>query len=142
MQESSYYIEDGKLIITKGTAGIDVDEEKLEQMIINEIKQQTKNYIEIPTNFKEPDPIDIDKIYEEVHQEPKDAYYETDPFKIYPEVEGVDFKITLEEARKMLEEEKDEYVIELVYTTPSYTVDQIGTEAFPDYLQLHQQNMM
>ena len=134
VQESSYYIEDGKLIITKGTAGIDVDEEKLEQMIINEIKQQTKNYIEIPTNFKEPDPIDIDKIYEEVHQEPKDAYYETDPFKIYPEVEGVDFKITLEEARKMLEEEKDEYVIELVYTTPSYTVDQIGTEAFPDLL--------
>ena len=57
-----------------------------------------KQSIEIPVIETKADPIDIEKIYAEIYTEPKDAYYETDPFQIYPEVNGIDFEISLEEA--------------------------------------------
>lgn len=88
--------------------------------------------MEIPVEQKEPAPIDIDKIHDEVYTEAKDAYYTKNPFTIYPEVEGIDFDV--EEARKLLEEEKEEYVIKLTITKPKITIDKIGSEAFPDQL--------
>ena len=37
--------------------------------------------------------IDIEKIYNEIYKEAKDAYYTKEPFTIYPEVEGIDFDV-------------------------------------------------
>ena len=132
--ESSYAIEEDELIITKGKAGIVIDTDNL----LNEVKERlqqieiNEDYIEIPVINKEPEPIDIDKIHEEVCKEAQDAYYTKDPFAIYPEVEGIDFD--LEAARALLAEEKDEYVIKLTITKPKVTIDQLGSEAFPDRL--------
>ena len=89
--------------------------------------------MEIPVINKEPDPIDIDKIHSEIYTEAKDAYYTKDPFTVYPEVEGVDFNV--EEAKAIIAAEvKEEYVIPLIITKPNVTINQIGTEAFPDQL--------
>lgn len=132
--ESSYSIEEDELIITKGHAGIWVEEEKLLESVKDKLDDINSNedYIEIPVVNKEPEAIDIDKIYKEVHKEAKDAYYTKEPFAVYPEVEGVDFD--LEAARALLAEDKEEYVIKLIITKPKVTIDQIGTEAFPDQL--------
>lgn len=132
--ESSYAIEENELIITKGKTGIVIDTEEL----LNKVKDNLKNidnkeeYIEIPVKEKEPEPIDIDKIHEEVYTEVQDAYYTKNPFTVYPEVEGVDFDV--EAARELLKEDKEEYVILLTITKPKITLDQIGSEAFPDQL--------
>ena len=132
--ESSYAIEGEELIITKGKAGILIDTDNL----LNQVKERLKqiyineDYIEIPVVNKEPEPIDIDKIHEEIYKEAQDAYFTKDPFAIYPEVEGVDFDV--EAARALLEEEKEEYVIKLIITKPKITIDQLGSEAFPDQL--------
>ena len=67
-----------------------------------------------------------------MYKEAKDAYYTKDPFTIYPEVEGIDFDV--EAAKKILEEDKEEYVIPLIITKPKVTLDDIGSEAFPDKL--------
>ncbi len=132
--ESSHAVEEDELIITKGKAGIAINTDELLNKVKNKLKDRndTENYIEIPVEQKEPEPIDIDKIHEEVYTEVKDAYYTKDPFTIYPEVQGIDFDV--EEAKEMLKEEKDEYVIKLTITKPKVTIDQIGTEAFPDQL--------
>lgn len=131
--EANYCIEDGKLIITKGTKGISINTEEVKQGIINEILSNNKG-IQINAELieKEPLPIDIDKIYEEVHTDPKDAYYTKDPFQVFPHVDGIDFD--LEAARELLKEDKEEYEIELTITTPDVTTNEIGTEAFPDLL--------
>ena len=50
--------------------------------------------------------IRIDKDYEEVYKEAKDAYYTKDPFEIFPEVNGVDFNV--DEAKELIKEEKNE----------------------------------
>lgn len=134
--ESSYAIEEDQLIITKGKAGVAIKVEEL----LNKVKEQlcnlnaNENIIEIPVMNKEPEPIDIEKIHEEIYTEAKDAYYTKDPFTIYPEVNGIDFDV--EAAKVLLQEEKEEYVISLKITKPKVTIDQIGSEAFPNRLAI------
>ena len=121
------------LIITRGKAGNGVDKDEIKQEIIDRFLENNPN-TEIKINLVQTDPqdIDIDKIYEEVHTEAKDAYYTKDPFQVFPHVNGVDFD--LEAAREILKEDKEEYEIKLTITVPKITTDQIGSEAFPDLL--------
>ena len=135
MIESSYSVEDDELIITRGKEGVVISTDTL----LSEVKEmlndihETENIIEIPVETKTPQEIDVDKIHSEVYQEPQDAYYTKDPFTVYPEVEGIDFDV--EKAKEMIVAEvKDEYVIDLIITKPEVTIEDIGTEAFPDRL--------
>ena len=130
--ESSYAVEENELIITKGKAGVVIHTEELLKKVkdnLNTINDK-EEVLEIPVEQKEPAPIDIDKIHDEVYTEAKDAYYTKNPFTIYPEVEGIDFDV--EAARELLKEEKEEYIIKLNITKPKITINQIGSEAFPD----------
>ena len=133
VKNPSYYIENNVLIITSGKEGIKVDESKLLQQIYNVLKEkQQEQKIQIPVITANPEQIDLGKIYNEVYKEAKDAYYTTNPFIIYPEVNGVNFD--LESAKKMILEKKDEYHIPLIITKTTKTVKDLGTEAFPDKL--------
>ena len=132
--ESSYYVEGDKLIVTSGKKGIKVKEEELIQTINNTIKLNADSSVIIEVQIEEVEPaeIDLEKIRSEVYKEVKDAYYTTNPFTIYPEVDGVDFDI--ENAKNIISEDKEEYEIPLIITKASKTVQEIGTEAFPDLL--------
>lgn len=132
--EASYYIENDNLIITKGQKGLVVDNEEFLKRIYDDLKsfEINQGYIEIPVIEADPKEIDIEKIYKEVYKEAKDAYYTKEPFEIFPEVNGIDFDI--EEAKEILKEDKEEYVIQLNITKPQKTTRDIGTEAFPDLL--------
>ena len=132
MVDNTYNIEDDELIITRGTAGLILDNDKNKELIIQAAKEGNFNEIELVTKYQECPDIDIDKIYEEVYTEPQDAYYTTDPFQIYPHKNGIDFNV--EEAKALLKENKEEYVIELTITEPEILTNEIGTEAFPDLL--------
>jgi len=145
MVEYNYSIDEDELTISKGKPGIIVDVNLLKNKILDEIKSrdltkilETGNSeiarIEIPVNEAEPQKIDLEKIYSEIYKEPVNAYYEKQPFKIYPEENGIDFAITLDEAKELLKENKEEYVIPLKVIVPEITMDQIGDEAFPDQL--------
>lgn len=131
---SSYAIEGDELIITKGKEGVLIDKDNFLNSIKSRLNDITINedYLEIPVITKKPDEIDIQKIHDEVFKEPQNAYYEKDPFAVYPEVIGIDFDI--EEAKKILQEDKEEYVIKLKLTNPEITLMDIGKEAFPDKL--------
>ncbi len=134
-KETEYYIEEDNLIITKGCEGLKIDENKLIEKLIENLKDinQNQNYITIPVINKAPDQIDIEKIHEEIYKEVEDAYFTKDPFTIHPEVVGIDFDI--EEAKKIIsEEDKEQYTIKLKITKPKVTTAQIGSEAFPNLL--------
>lgn len=130
--EPNYYIENEKLYISKGTKGNTVEKEKLKEAILKEIEEDNEENIIIEVYEVEPSNVDIDKIYNEVYTEPKNAYYTKDPFEIFPHVNGINFD--KEAAKKILEEDKEEYEIPLVITVPEITTNKIGTEAFPDML--------
>ena len=135
LTESSYSVEDDELIITRGKEGVVINSD----ILLSEVKEmlndihETENVIEIPVETKTPQEIDVDKIHSEIYQEAQDAYYTKEPFTVYPEIEGIDFDV--EKAKEMIASEvKDEYVIELIITKPKITLEDIGTEAFPDRL--------
>lgn len=134
--ESSYYVEDEELIIVKGTAGYIIKEEELKDKVYTQLKNIHSNYqvIEIPVEYKEPDPINLEKIHNEIYKEPQDAYVEKNPTIVHQHVNGVDFGVSMEKAKKIIAEDKEEYTIPLKITVPKKTIKDLGEEAFPDQL--------
>lgn len=134
--QSNYYIEDDDLIIVKGTKGNSIKEDELKNIILNQMKNISQKYsiVNIPTEEVEPEAIDLEKIKNEIYKEPKDAYVSKNPTTVHAEVNGVDFAISMEEAKKILEKESEEYIIPLKITVPDKTIEDLGEEAFPDEL--------
>lgn len=136
--QNSYYIEGEELIITKGKSGIRIEKNET----INNVKQSIENMlvgientnIDIVIKNVEPDELNLEEIKDEIYKEPQNAYYTENPFKIYPEVDGIDFNITMEEAENLLKEEKEEYRIPLKITKPEITTNQISASVFPSVI--------
>ena len=138
--ENSYYIENDELIIVKGKKGLVIKEDELENNIINEMKAISKNYsiLNIPTEEIEPEAIDVEEIRNEIYKEPQNASVskdkETGKTQVNTHVNGVDFDISIEDAKKIIAEDKEEYVIPLKIIVPDKTLSDLGEEAFPDKL--------
>ena len=139
VKQSSYYIEGNNLIIVKGKQGVEIIKPDLEESIINEIKDINNNseIIQIPTQDAVPAEIDLEKIRNEIYRKPEDAYISENPTTVHPSIDGVDFAISLEEAEKILSEEKEEYTIPLKITKPEKTLTDLGEEAFPEKLSTY-----
>ena len=134
--ESSCYIDDNRLIITKGQAGKSIKVKDSANYITKEINNLNvqNNTLELITEDAYPNEINLDAIYNEVHKDPVNAYYSQNPYVVHPSENGLDFAISLDDAKNLLQEQKDEYVIPLKVLYPSVTTNMIGTEAFPDLL--------
>lgn len=133
MVPAGYQIEDNNLIITNGTSGYKVLSDELSNLILESIVTNVKT-IEIPVEKVEADSIDVEKIYNEIHKEPTDATFSRDPYEIKKEEDGVDFAITLDEAKKIASGGEEQFTIPLKFTKPSVTVKGLPQEAFPDEL--------
>ena len=136
VQEYSYYIDNENLIIINGKPGITIEREKLKNIIyaeIQELKSDT-TIVNIPVINKEPDKIDLEKIHSEIYKEAQDAYITQEPLTVHPNVNGIDFAISMEDAKKLLEEDKEEYSIPLKITIADKTVNDLGEDAFPNVL--------
>lgn len=135
--DSSYYIDENNLIVTPGKTGNVVDVETSIQNIKNAILSLSDldQPIELAVKTQEPEKINIEKVHTEIYKEPKDAYYTQDPFTVYPSENGLDFKVSIEEANNILgDQTADEYTIPLKVLYPNVTTNMIGSEAFPDLL--------
>ena len=134
--ESSYYIEDDNIIITRGKEGVIANAEELTNLIedvalnINE----EMSIIKIPVEIKQPKEIDIEKIHEEIYKKSENAYVTTNPVKVYIGSKGVDFAISIEEVKKLIQEEKEEYQVPLKYEEPEVTINDLGEEIFPELI--------
>ena len=143
VEESSYYIDGSNLIVTAGKQGNVVDVEKSIEIIKNAISSLStlSEPIELAVKTQEPASIDIEKIHNEIYKEAKDAYYTQNPFTVYPSENGVDFNISIEEAKNIISDNsKSEYTIPLKILAPNVTTNMIGTEAFPDLLSTFSTN--
>ena len=134
--ESSYYIEDSTLIITKGTDGYAVNIDKT--FLDIKSKLADLSFVTSPTQISEikssPKEVNLDEIYKEVHKDATDAYFTTNPYAVYPSSTGIDFKISLDEAKKELAKSDKECKIALKTLYPKVTTNMLGKEAFPNLL--------
>jgi len=130
VEEYSYSIEDDELIITKGKDGKTINKEMFE----TKIKEMLSNFandtssIELTSEFKTADAINIDKIYEEVHREPKDAYIVDEPFQVFNSENGIDFNV--EEAKQIIAEPKEEYIVPLSIKKANVQILDLGDKLF------------
>lgn len=143
VKQSSYYVEDKNLIITAGKEGNVVDIEATTEAIKSSIFSFSciNTPVEIIVKPQQPDDIDVEKIHNEIYKEPVNAYYTQNPFCVYPHENGLDFNISIDEAKAIVSsEDKDEYVIPVKILYPEVTTNMIGTEAFPDLLSTFSTN--
>lgn len=139
--EPAYYREEDELFVSKGIDGLSIDKDLLKNQIIDSLTSRNiiemkddsyKQTIELQVFDTKAEHIDMAKIYEEIHTEPKDAYYELEPYALYPDVDGVDLAMSVEEAQKEVDsEDKEEYKFKLVITKADKTINDLGLEAFP-----------
>ena len=138
LKQSSYTIDGNNLIITPGKSGNVIIGNTLKDMIVDKLTAINYNTdsIEVPTETKNPNIIDIEKIHSEIYKEPVDAYYTQNPFAVYPSSNGLDFNISIDEAKNIVSanSESESYTIPLKTLYPNVTTDDIGMEAFPDLL--------
>lgn len=134
--ESGYYIEDNNLIITKGKEGIVINVDSTLSNIKNGLTDLSylTNGVQIEATKQSPKQIDINAIYNEVHKDPVDAYYTTNPYAVFPSKDGVDFSVSIEEANNKLQTSDSECKIPLKTLHPKVTTNMIGQEAFPELL--------
>lgn len=133
---SGYSIDGTNLIITSGKDGILISSSALKDEILsflNDISSKNET-INIPVNNVGAEPINLDAIYKDIFKLPVDASYTTNPYVVYPSSNGLDFAISMEEAKAIISNQQDEYTIPLKITYPNVTTNQIGNEAFPDLL--------
>lgn len=131
--DTSYLIDGNKLIIKNSVDGIKIQKNEFKQNLIQAFSGQNKVF-ELPTEKAEQQKIDIKKIYDEVYKAPKNAYYTTNPYKVYKEENGLDFAVSIEEAQQILNENRQEYEIPLKEIIPEIKVADLGEAAFPDLL--------
>ncbi|MCI8620704.1 MAG: hypothetical protein HFJ50_02550 [Clostridia bacterium] len=107
---------------------------KIEECIHDKIEGKNVKVIDIPTKIKRPEEIDVEKIEKEVYKEAKNASYDRSKGILDIHSNGVEFGISIEDAKKIIQEEKEEYTIPLQITTPQVTIDMLGEDAFPNML--------
>lgn len=137
LTQASYYIEKRNLIITSGKIGAAVNVDEMKKLLIQAIKTVSyKNTsYSIITYSQYPNPIDVDAIHKEIYQEVKNAYYTKNPRMVYSEVQGIDFKKSVDEIKaEIAAEQKEKYVVELAVTNPKITTEDLGQDAFPHKL--------
>ena len=98
------------------------------------------NSIEISVTPSSPTELNIDNIYNEVHKDAINASFTKEPLAVTPSKNGIDFSVSLDEAKAKLAESEKECVIPLKVVYPSVTTNMIGTEAFPDRLSTFSTN--
>ena len=136
IKESSYSVENNRLIINKGSEGVAINN----LQTINNIKQNLINInnisepIKLLTQNKSPNEINLNTIHKKVYKEAKDASYSLDPYAIYPSENGLDFDFSIEEANNLLQTAENTIELPLKTLTPNITTNMLGIEAFPDLL--------
>lgn len=130
---SSYKVENNNLIIANSTNGYRIQNETFKANMQSAL-ENNKSSIELPVEEYQADGVDIDAIYAEVHKNPVDATFTLSPYEIKKEEDGLDFAISLDEAKKIVSQNQESYTIPLKVVKPKITVKSLPQEAFPDQL--------
>lgn len=127
-------LDGGEIVVHRGKAGQVFDEEKLYQDILHCVKNTQELKITLETRLAEPEPVDVEKLYEQFYKEPQDARYTTvnHEMVLEREVVGVDFD--KEEAARILEKGEDPCRIPVKFTEPQVKVTDLKTDVFGDTL--------
>ena len=140
VKEPSYNVDGTKLFVYPGMKGNEVNKLSLREKIVSIMKDIDKISdedlkITIPVDIKQPNNIDIEKIHNEIYEKPENATYNEQTKELKLDKDGLDFAISMDEAKNMLKEKKEEYIIPFRKVKAEITYDKLGKDIFPDLLR-------
>lgn len=133
---TSYREEEGQLVFTMGTAGYVVDKGKLATEIVTAVRERDyQTVIECPMIPGIVEPVDLDKVYQEVFRKPVDASVDKkNDCQIIESVTGVSFDVESAKAALDAAEEGSRVAVDLIYTEPEITTVDMQEHLFADEL--------
>ena len=136
VRNPAHEIDGETLKIYPGRDGVKAEYEELRVLILDKLIAKTYDdkVIEIPVEQAEAEKINMDKIYKEVYRDPVNASYTTNPYSITASKTGIDFAISIDEAKALLKETKEYYEVPLKTLYPEVTTNMLDMGAFPNLL--------
>ena len=108
----------------------ELDKNKTKELLLSAITQNDTT-LTLPINYTVSNSIDINKIHDEIFSEPQNASVTKNPYKISAEKNGVDFAISIDEAKELASNvDASEIYIPLKYTKPEITISDLGEDIF------------
>ena len=133
--ETSYEINDDKLIITAGCGGNAINSDEIIEQIRQGIAQGEDSIaIDAVIAHKEFEGIDIDAIYNEIAGKPVDAYYDKENGKIVPHKLGYEFDKAAAKTQTENAAENEVFEIQLAIEYPEVTEAKLSGKMFEDVL--------
>lgn len=133
----TFEVMENSIIIRPSKSGEKIDIDALMNDFITKI--QDSNFSEgtpVPTSSVNFDRTDVDQIYDEIKTDPVDAKYE-EKNGITTGIESQDgISFDKEVARKILSEDKDEYVIPIIRTKANCTLESLDQGMFKDLISV------
>ena len=142
--EYSYEIVDSSFYLTNGTPGDIPDINAVTEEILETLgKYDFGTKLVFEKQERLPKDIDVNALYDEVHTDPQDAYYELSGKEVYvvPAVYGVDFD--KKEAEKIIKENKDygkTYTIPAKIDSPAVSTEAAEAKLFTKTLSTYRTN--
>ncbi len=133
-------MKDGQLIFTMGEAKDDtVDEEKLMEKIVQAVKKgEYKAAFPCPLMQGEVAPVDLDEVVRKVCVEPANATLDPqNGYEIKEAVTGISFDRELAQKKLDEAEEGSQVVVDLIYTEPEISTQDLREHLFKDLLSTY-----
>lgn len=134
--QTSYQKDRDRLVFQMGTAGEAVDTGKLTEEILEAVKRENyQGIIECPKISGVVKPVDLEQVYQDIHVEMANATL--DPSNDYEIVEGIrGISFDQEKAQRILDAagEGDTVSIDLIYTEPEISAEDLAENLFMDLL--------
>lgn len=140
IMEVTYVVDNDKLIVTNGEEGFALDKDKTKAEIMKNFLNVKESKIDLMLDKKMPKKLSADEIHNKTKQDVKDASFNSETKKVEKEVVGIDFAISIEEAEKIINEDKDKHIIPLKITKPKVLSEQFEQHAFKDILATYTAN--
>lgn len=142
IKQPQYNLDESKLTIIPGSDGVTVDQIALNKAIFDKLLSDKYNTdpIEIPVINDKCEEINVEAAHNTIYKEATDASYTKEPYSITAASNGLDFAISIEEAKALITGDKSEYEIPLKTLYPNVSNDDIGVDAFPDLLASYSTN--
>ncbi len=136
--ETTYTIGDDAVVITKGSVGVTADVDTLTDQVaslVNSGDWPEEHTVDCATLSSEIAELDIQAIYDQIYVAPVNATLDPDnDYAIVPSTDGVSFDV--DAAAQALEDAEagSQVTIELVYTEPDITTENLEENLFADVL--------
>ncbi|MDR1392274.1 MAG: VanW family protein [Clostridiales bacterium] len=135
--EWSYKVQDEDLIIISGKSGLKSNKKEVFENIKTKITYLNFEDEKILLEEVEPRPLDIEKLYEEMNSEPKDAYYEKLKGKVVIIPDKKRIHVSKEELENLLVEKQDVYRTKIMYESANVTEGMLEKKLFKDRLSTY-----